>query len=57
VRGTEVLLASIDPVTDRVVTVYGPPAGSGAVRVADDLVWVTAHDTNTIWVLPSSQER
>lgn len=51
VRGTKVLLAAIDPATNAVLTIYGPPAGSGAVRVADDLVWVTAHDTNTVWVL------
>lgn len=51
VRGTKVLLAAIDPATNQVSAVYGPPAGSGAVRVASDLVWLTAHDTNTIWVL------
>jgi len=51
VRGTAVLLASIDPATNSVTTIYGPPAGSGAVRVADDLVWVTAHDTNTVWAV------
>lgn len=51
IRGTKVLLAAVDPRTNRVTTVYGPPAGSGAVRVAGDLVWVTAHDTNTVWVL------
>lgn len=51
VRGTKVLLAAIDPATNVVTSVYGPPAGSGAVRVAGDLVWVTAHDTNTVWVL------
>jgi hypothetical protein len=33
------------------VSRYGPPAGSGAVRVAGELVWVTAHDTQTVWVL------
>ncbi len=51
VRGTAVLLAAIDPVSNGVTAVYGPPEGSGAVRVADDLLWVTAHDTKTIWVL------
>jgi streptogramin lyase len=51
VRGTGVLLVSVDPATNTVAAVYGPPAGSGAVRVAQDLVWVTAHDTNTVWVL------
>lgn len=57
IRGTKVLLASLDPATNRVTTIYGPPAGSGAVRVAEDLVWVTAHDTKTVWALrPSSND-
>jgi YVTN family beta-propeller protein len=51
VRGTRVLLASVDPATNRVMERFGPPAGSGAVRVARDLVWVTAHDIHTVWVL------
>ena len=50
-RGADTLLVTIDPATNQVDEVYGPPEGSGAVRVADDLVWVTAHDTKTIWVL------
>ncbi len=45
------MLAAIDPVRNHVVEVLGPPAGSGAVRVARDLVWVTAHDIHTVWVL------
>jgi virginiamycin B lyase len=51
VRGTKVLLVAIDPTTNRVKEVFGPPAGSGAVRVAGELVWVTAHDIHTVWVL------
>jgi virginiamycin B lyase len=51
VRGSKVLLAAIDPATNELRTIYGPPAGSGAVRVAGDLVWVTAHDAKTVWVL------
>jgi len=51
VRGKKILLAAIDPATNRTVEVFGPPAGSGAVRVAGDLVWVTAHDTKTVWIL------
>ena len=51
VRGVDTLLATIDPTTNRINQVFGPPEGSGAVRVADDLVWVTAHDTKTVWVL------
>lgn len=54
VRGTDVLLAAIDPETNLVSRIYGPPAGSGAVRVAGDLVWVSAHDTKTLWVLKPS---
>jgi virginiamycin B lyase len=56
IRGTKVLLATVDPRTNRVTTIYGPPAGSGAVRVAGDLVWVTAHDTNSVWVLRATPE-
>lgn len=51
VRGKNVLLAAINARANQVETTYGPPAGSGAVRVAKDLVWVTAHDTKTVWVL------
>lgn len=53
VRGAETLLMTIDPATNLVDRSYGPPEGSGAVRVAEDLVWVTAHDTKTVWVLPA----
>lgn len=55
VRATKTLLAVIDPKTNRVVMRYGPPQGSGAVRVGDDSVWVSAHDVNKIWRLRSLQ--
>jgi DNA-binding beta-propeller fold protein YncE len=51
VRGTKTLLATIDPRTNHVVERFGPPSGSGAVRVAGPLVWVSAHDIQTVWVL------
>ncbi len=51
VRAANVLLSVIDPLTNRVITRFGPPAGSGGVRVGDGIVWVTAHDTNTVWAL------
>lgn len=51
VRAGSTLLLTIDPKTNRVIERFGPPAGSGAVRVANDLVWVTAHDIQTVWVL------
>ena len=45
------LLQTIDPVSDTVENIYTPVSGSGAVRVTDHFVWVTAHDINTIWIL------
>jgi virginiamycin B lyase len=51
VRGEKVLLSVIDPKTNRITERYGPPAGSGAVRVVGTFVWVTAHDIQTVWVL------
>jgi DNA-binding beta-propeller fold protein YncE len=49
VRTEQLLLAVIDPKTNRVVARYGPPAGSGAVRVAGESVWLTAHDVDSLW--------
>ena len=51
VRSKNTLLFVIDGATDKVTARYGPPAGSGAVRVENGRVWVTAHDINTIWIL------
>lgn len=51
VRTTNTLLSVIDPTKNAVTEQFGPPAGSGAVCVADGLVWVTAHDIETVWVL------
>ena len=51
VRAKSPLLSVIDPNTNEVSTRYGPSAGSGAVRVENGRVWVTAHDINTIWIL------
>ena len=51
VRAKNTMLSVIDPNTNKVVSRYGPPAGSGAVRIENGRVWITAHDINTIWVL------
>ena len=51
VRAKNILLSVIDPKTNKVITRYGPPAGSGAARVENGRVWITAHDINAIWVL------
>lgn len=52
IRGTRTLLLSIDPLNNTIADRYGPPAGSGAVRVSgDNAVWVSAHDIHTVWIL------
>jgi len=51
VRATPILLSVIDPRSQRVVVRYGPPSGSGAVRANREVVWITAHDIQTVWVL------
>jgi hypothetical protein len=45
------MLQSIDQLTGKIKKIYTPLNGSGAVRVAGNFVWVTAHDVNTVWVL------
>ena len=56
VRARKVLLSVIDPRDNRVVRRYGPQSGSGAVRADSSRVWVTAHDTQEVWVLPTRQD-
>ena len=56
VRARTVLLSVIDPRENRVVQRYGPQSGSGAVRADDTRVWVTAHDTDEVWVLPTRRD-
>lgn len=53
VRATKTLLSVIDPATNQVVRRYGPPQGSGAVRVGDGAAWISAHDVATLWKLPA----
>ena len=56
VRARKVLLSVIDPRDNLVVRRYGPQAGSGAVRADSTRAWVTAHDTQEVWVLPVRQD-
>jgi virginiamycin B lyase len=51
VRGSKVLLAVIDPKTNKVVKRFGPAMGSGAVRAGKGRVWVSAHDVKKVWAL------
>jgi hydroxyacylglutathione hydrolase len=45
------MLQSLNPMINEVEKVYGPLNGSGAVRVTNQQVWVTAHDVNKVWVI------
>ena len=51
-RGSDTLLTRIDPRTNNVVQIYGPPSGSGSVVVGPGGVWISAHDVTTVWRLP-----
>ncbi len=51
VRAKSPLLSVIDASTNKVSVRYRPSSGSGAVRVENGKVWITAHDINTIWIL------
>ena len=45
------LVVGIDATTNEVVHRYGPPSGSGSVATDGDILWVTAHDTSSLWRL------
>jgi len=51
-RDTDQMVARIDPSTDRVVELLGPPRGSGSVAAGNGNLWVSAHDTLTIYRVP-----
>lgn len=53
-RGSRTLLFRIDPASNEIVARYGPNAGSGSVAADDEAVWITVHDTTTIWRLEHS---
>jgi virginiamycin B lyase len=53
-RGSDKLLARIDPKRNQVVEPDGPSSGSGAVIVGAGAVWISAHDVDTVWRLPLS---
>ena len=52
VRTEQDLVVRIDPTTNAVTERYGPPSGSGSVAADDDALWVTAHDSSSLWRLP-----
>jgi virginiamycin B lyase len=51
-RGNKtIFLVEVDPKRNVISKRYGPLCGSGAVRVANKIVWVSAHDINTVWAI------
>jgi hypothetical protein len=52
VRSERDLVVRIDPATNKVTARYGPPSGSGSVAADAAAVWVSAHDTSSLWRLP-----
>ena len=54
VRTTHLLLIEIDINTNQIVRQiqHRETAGSGAVMKCDDQLWITAHDIETVWLLP-----
>ena len=53
-RVTDQLAVRIDPATNTVTARYGPPGGSGGVAADTAAVWLSAHDSQTVWRLPLS---
>ncbi len=51
-RISDVLVARIDPTTNKVVARYGPGSGSGGVAADETAVWISAHDVNAVFRLP-----
>jgi virginiamycin B lyase len=52
VRIEQDLVVRIDPTTNAVTARYGPPSGSGSIAADADAVWISAHDTASLWRLP-----
>ncbi len=51
VRTSRELAVAIDPATGAVVRMLGPSDGSGSVAITPDTVWLTAHDSDSIYVV------
>jgi len=49
VRAEKTLLTVIDSKSNQILARYGPPAGSGAVGVADGSLWLSAYKIHRVW--------
>lgn len=54
VRTEEALAVEIDPTSNTVTRKFGPASGSGSVAITDDAVWLSAHDVESLWRLPTT---
>ena len=51
-RGTEALVAQVDPKSGRVVRRIGPGEGSGSVGAGSGQLWISAHDVSKLYWVP-----
>ncbi|MFN2593456.1 MAG: hypothetical protein ABR579_01035 [Actinomycetota bacterium] len=51
-RGSDELVAQIDPKTGKVLRRIGAPQGSGSVGAGSGQLWITAHDVSKIYRIP-----
>ncbi|CAN5390280.1 hypothetical protein BH10BAC4_BH10BAC4_03120 [soil metagenome] len=57
VRAKTELLIKINPLTNQIESIFGPQAGSGAVRAGSGAIWISAHDINKVWRMDSPKPR
>jgi virginiamycin B lyase len=51
-RGTEALVAQVDPKSGRVVRRIGPGEGSGSAAAGSGQLWISAHDVSKLYRVP-----
>lgn len=51
-RVSDVLVARIDPTTNRVIDRIGDARGSGSVDADSEAVWISAHDIHSVYRVP-----
>ena len=51
-RGTEALVAQVDPKTGKVVRRIGPGEGSGSAGAGSGQLWISAHDVSKLYRVP-----
>jgi virginiamycin B lyase len=54
-RGTDALVAQVDPKSGRVVRRIGPGEGSGSAAAGSGQLWISAHDVSKLYRVPVGQ--